>query len=83
MRISENYVDEEGHPTKEGSYLAKGVLGDAEPREINVYKHPTLGFSCFVRDCWGEGRNFQVTTIIAGVEFIERVGDLRSAQDEN
>ena len=75
-------LDKDGFPTREGKYLAIGVWGEDNPREIDVYKHPVKGLSCFTEDYGGDvfetddETGCHVTVSFTGLQFISRVGDL-------
>ncbi len=69
-------------PTEQGIYLAKGVYGDKEPREIEVYKHPIKGLSCFAEDFGSaetgvdDSTDCYVSVQNTGLEFIIKLRDL-------
>lgn len=78
----EKDIDENGFPNKEGIYLAKGVWGDNNPEEIDVYHHPKKGLCCWANDYGGEGNGIDDETeghnsvTFTGLEFISRVRNL-------
>ena len=71
-------------PESEGVYLARGVWGNEEPREIDVYLHQIKGLSCFSEDFGSAGTNVDdetdchVSVQNTGLEFISKVGNLGS-----
>ena len=77
-------IDEEGLPNRNGVYLAKGIWGSDEPKEIEVYVHQIKGLSCWADDYGGEVTNgitfdetdCHVSVKNTGLEFISRVRDL-------
>ena len=81
--INETYLDKNCLPTEEGVYLAIGILGDKEPREIDVYYHPIKGLSCFSEDFGSAGTGVDdetdchVSVQNTGLEFICKIGELK------
>ena len=76
-------LDANGYPTKEGVYNAKGIWGDMQPQQIEVYIHPTKGFCCFCDDFGSGGTkgvndatDCHVSVQFTGLEFIARIGEL-------
>ena len=69
-------------PTEEGIYLVKGVFNSKEPAEIEVYKHPIKGLSCFSEDFGSAGTeeddktDCHVSVQHTGLEFITKLRDL-------
>lgn len=88
MANSKNYSSKSGRksegrvPDVEGVWLARGVRGDYEPREIDVYMHPVKGLCCFSEDFGSGGTGVDdrydchVSVQMTGLEFIRRVGNL-------
>ncbi len=48
--VDKKGIGRDGLPTEEGVYLAKGILGELTPKEIDVYKHPIRGLCCYGPD---------------------------------
>lgn len=79
-----NYdLDSDGHPNKEGVYLVRynPVLG--ENSEIDVYRHPIKGLSCFSEDFGSSGTHAvsdetdcHVSVQFTGLEFIKKVREI-------
>jgi hypothetical protein len=69
-------------PTRTGVYLAKGIWGDNEAGEIDVYSHWKKGLCCFSEDFGSGGTGVDdrydchVSVQFTGLEFIERVRNL-------
>lgn len=73
-----------GHiPNQEGIYLVRGVWGDLQPQQIEVYRHPIKGLCCFSEDfgSGGSGVNDEtdchVSVQFTGLEFLSKVGELK------
>ena len=70
-------------PENEGVYLARGIWGSEELKEIEVYYHPIKGLSCFSEDFGSGGTGvddetgYHVSVQNTGLEFISKVGNLR------
>lgn len=78
------FLDKDGLPTGEGIYLAKGIWGSDEPKEIDVYLDPLNRLSVLSEDYGGEmkfGINDSTDCHIpvenTGLEFISKIGDLK------
>ena len=75
-------LDEKGFPNREGVYLARGVWGDENIGEIEVYNNPEKGLCCFVDDYGGAGNgegdscDCHVSVQMTGLEFIRRARGL-------
>ena len=70
-------------PTREGVYLVKDVFTKDELIEIDVYRHPIKGLSCFCEDFGSSGTegvndatDCHVSVQNTGLEFISRVRNL-------
>jgi hypothetical protein len=72
-------LDNSNLPLIEGIYLAVGIWGNKEPREIEVYKHPIKGLSCYSEDFGSAGTGVDdetdchVSVQNTGLEFITRL----------
>ena len=81
-RIKKKFLDKKGLPTKDGVYLAKGIMGWEEPEEIDVYWHPIKGLCCFSEDFGSGGTGVcdetdcHVSIQNTGLLFMEYVRDL-------
>jgi hypothetical protein len=75
-------LDKYNLPTEQGVYLAKGIWGDCEAREIDVYEHPIKGLACFSEDFGSGGTGVDdetdchVSVQCTGLEFITKVKEL-------
>ena len=76
-------LDGDNLPVSEGVYSIKDNPLDAQNSEIDVYYHPIKGFCCFSEDFGSSGAGVSdetdchVSVQCTGLEFIERVGDLK------
>ena len=76
-------IDKEGLPTEEGVYLAKGIWGNKEEREIDVYFDPIGRLSVYIEDYGGEteqggiddSTDCHVPVQNTGLEFTIKVRD--------
>jgi len=77
------FLGEDGLPTRIGVYLARGVWGDETENEIDVYRHPIKGLSCFTEDFGSGGAGVDdrydchVSVQFTGLEFIRRIRSIR------
>lgn len=69
-------------PLTTGVYLAKGIWGSKEPREIEVYEHPIKGLSCYSEDFGSAGTGVDdetdchVSIQNTGLEFIIKLREI-------
>jgi hypothetical protein len=80
--INEIGLSKNNLPLTEGIYIAKGIWGDEESREIDVYNHPIKGLSCYSEDFGSAGTGVDDSTDChvsvqnTGLEFITKLRDL-------
>ncbi len=75
-------MGKENLPKRAGVYLAKGIYGNDEWEEIEVYRHPVKGLSVFADDfgSGGTGVNDKydchVSVQNSGLDFGKRIRNL-------
>lgn len=75
-------LDRNNLPTSPGVYLARGVWGIEETKEIEVYEHRVKGLCCFSEDFGSSGTGVDddtdchVSVQCTGLEFITKVRGL-------
>ena len=72
----DNGLTKDNLPEREGVYLIS-FLG--ETTELDIYEHPQLGLCCWGPDLGYDGTHIQRDEIgiILGVDFKERIGELK------